>query len=164
MKIINEKGKLFGLINIVDLSIIVLILLIGSVLMLKFLGKDVGPITSEENQQTITVTFRSSVRSDEQLKALKEKDQLISLLKPVDAYVKTVEYKPLEVPINTADGKAVYSVDPKRKELVVKFTMKTSKGNGIIKLDSQDVAVGKEFTLKTHTFESKGTVEAIELN
>ncbi|MDF2984982.1 MAG: hypothetical protein K0R50_492 [Eubacterium sp.] len=164
MKIINEKGKLFGLINIVDLSIIVLILLIGSVLMLKVLGKDVGPITSEENQQEITVTFRSSVRNDEQIKALKENDKLISLLKPTDAYIKSITFTKLEIPINTADGKAVYSVDPKRKELVVKFVMKTGAGNGIIKLDSQDVAVGKEFTLKTRTFESKGTVEAIELN
>ncbi len=164
MKIINEKGKLFGLINIVDLSIIVLVLLIGSVVFLKTMGKDVGPITSEESLQQITVTFRSSVRSDEQLKALKEKDQLISLLKPTDAYIKSVAYNPLEVPINTADGKAVYSIDPKRKELVVKFIMKTGKGSGIIKLDSQEVSVGKQFILKTRTFESTGTVEAIEFN
>ncbi len=162
MKIINEKGKLFGLINIVDLSIIVLVLLIGAVVLLKTTGTDVGPITSEENLQELTVTFRSSVRNDEQLKALKEKDQLISLLKPVDAYITAVEFKPLEVPINTADGKAVYSVDPKRQELVAKFTMKTAKGTGIIRLDSQEVCVGKTFILKTRTFESSGTVEAIE--
>lgn len=162
MKIINEKGKLFGLINIVDLSIIILVILIGAVVVLTTVGKDVGPITSEESLQEITVTFRSAVRSDEQLKALKEKDQLISLLKPVDAYIKTVEFKPLEVQINTADGKAVYSVDPKRKELVATFTMKTNKGSGIIKLESQEIAVGKQFTLKTRTFESLGTIEAID--
>lgn len=164
MKIVNEKGKLFGIINIVDLSVIVLILLIGAVVLLKTMGSDVGSITGEESLQSITVTFRAAVRTDEQLKALKERDQLISLLKPVDARIKSVEYRPLEVPINTADGKAVYSIDPKRKELVAKFTMKTSKGNGIIKLESQEIAVGKEFILKTHTFESKGTIEAIELN
>lgn len=164
MKIVNEKGKIFGLINIVDLSVIVLILLIGAVVFLKVTGSDVGPITSDESQQTLTVTFRAAVRNDEQLKAVKEKDQLISLLKPVDAYITSVEFKPLEVPINTADGKAVYSVDPKRKELVAKFTMKTARGNGIIKLESQEISVGKAFTLKTRTFESLGTVEAIEFN
>ncbi len=164
MKIINEKGKLFGLINIVDLSIIVLILLIGTVFLLKTMGKDVGPITSVENQQNITVTFRSAVRNDEQIKALKENDQLISILKPTSARVKSIVFSDLEVPINTADGRAVYSVDPKRKELTVKFTMTTARGSEIIKLDSQEVAVGKQFTLKTRTFESLGTIEAIEFN
>jgi len=159
MKIVNEKGKLFGLINIIDLSIIILILLIGSVFLLKFMGKEVGPVTS---QQTITVTFRSTVRNDDQIKALKEKAQLISLLKPVDAYIKSISFNNLEVPISTADGRQVYAIDSKRKELIVKFTMKASSGNGIIKLESQDVSVGKEFILKTHTFESKGTIEAIE--
>lgn len=164
MKIINEKGKLFGLINIVDLCIIVLILLIGTVFVLKSMGKDVGPIASTESQQNITVTFRGAVRNDDQLKALKVNDQLISVLKPIDAYIKTIKFAPLEVPINTADGKAVYAVDPKRQELIVTFTMKTPRGNGIIKLDSQEVVVGKIFLLKTHTFESSGTIEAIEFD
>ncbi len=162
MKIVNEKGKLFGLINIVDLSIVILILLIGSVLFLKTMGKDVGPITSDESLQEITVTFKSSVRGDEQPKALKEKDQLISLLKPVDAYITSVVYAPYETPISTADGRQVYSVDPKKQAITVKFTMKTSKGSGIIKLESQEVAVGKQFILKTRTFENNGTIEAIE--
>jgi len=165
MKIVNEKGKLFGLINIIDLSIIILILLIGSVVLLKTIGKDVGPMTSSESQQNITVTFRGTVRNDAITKTIKEKDQLISLLKPVDAYVKSVSYAPLQVPISTADGRQVYAADPLRKELTVKFTMKTSVGNGIIRLDSQDVCVGsKAFILKTHTFELQGTIEAIELN
>ncbi len=164
MKIINEKGKLFGLINIVDLSIIILVLLIGAVVVLKTAGKDVGPISSEESLQQITVTFKSSIRNDEQAKALKEKDQLISLLKPVDAYIQSVTFSPYEVPISTADGRQVYAVDPKKKAITVKFTMKTSKGSGIIKLESQEIAVGKQFTLKTRTFENNGTIEAIELN
>lgn len=162
MKIVNEKGKLFGLINIIDLSIIILILLIGSVFVLKTMGKDVGPITNSDNQQNITVTFRSTVRNDEQIKAIKVKDQLISILKPDAAYIESISFADLEVPISTADGRQVYAVDSKRKELIVKFTMKTSSGNDIIKLGTQDVSVGKEFILKTHTFESKGTIEAIE--
>ncbi|PYG88202.1 uncharacterized protein DUF4330 [Ruminiclostridium sufflavum DSM 19573] len=164
MKIVNEKGKLFGLINIVDLSIIILVLLIGAVVLLKAIGTDVGPITTEESQQNITVTYRCTVRNTDQIKALKEGDQLISLLKPADAYIKSIAYADLQVPISTADGKAVYAPDPVRKELTVTFTMKAAKGNGIIKLDNQDVAVGKIFTLKTHTFETQGTIEAIQLN
>jgi len=163
MKIVNEKGKLFGLINIIDLSIIILILLIGSVFLLKAMGKEVGPITSSNNEQNITVTYRGTVRNDDQIKALKEKDLLISVLKPTAAYITSISLNKLEVPISTADGRQVYSVDPKRKELIVKFSMKTS-GNGIIKLDSQDIAVGKIFILKTHTFELSGNIEAIEFN
>ncbi len=162
MKILNEKGKLFGLINIIDLSIIILILLIGSVFVLKSIGKDVGPITSSNAEQNLTVTFKSSVRNDEQIKALKEKDQLISLLKPEGAYIKSISYEVLQVPGTNADGQQVYSPDPKRKQLTVKFTMKTSAGNEIIKLGTQEICVGKNFTLKTRTFESQGTIEAIE--
>ncbi|MHB8065850.1 MAG: DUF4330 domain-containing protein [Ruminiclostridium sp.] len=161
MKIVNEKGKLFGLINIIDLSIIILILLVGSVFLLKAIGKDVGPIKSE--QQNITVTFRGVVRVADQLKALKENDQLISILNPAAAYIKSITYNDLIVTNSTADGKQVTATDPLRKEFIVKFTMKTS-GSGIIKLDTQEVSVGKSFFLKTHTFESNGTIEAIELN
>jgi hypothetical protein len=165
MKIVNEKGKLFGLINIIDLSIIVLILLIGTVLLMKTMGKDVGPITSSENQKNITVTFRGTVRNDSQIKAVKEGDRLISSLKPLDAYVKSVTYTDLQVPISTDDGRQVYAVDPLRKEVIIKFTMKTSSGNEAIKLDAQDVAVGSRlFTLKTQLFELQGTIEAIEFN
>jgi hypothetical protein len=164
MKIVNEKGKLFGLINIVDLSIIILILLIGSVLVLKTTGVNVGPITSKTESKQVTVTFRGTVRDENQIKALKEKDKLISILNPSDAYVKSYTYNVLQVPISTADGKQVYAPDPQRKELFVKFVMNVSSDSGIIKLDSQDVAVGKDFILKTHTFESKGTIEAIEFN
>ncbi len=161
MKIVNEKGKLFGLINIIDLSIIILILLIGAVFLFKPSGTSV---TSSETMQDITVTFRGTVRVGEQIKALKEGDQLISILNPEDARIKSITFSDLQVPISTADGKQVYSPDPLRKELVVKFSMKTAGGNGIIRLGTQEVAVGKNFTLKTRTFESLGTVEAIELN
>ncbi len=164
MKIVNEKGKLFGVINIIDFSIIILVLLVGAVVLLKTIGTDVGPIASEESQQNITVTYRCTVRNADQIKALKEGDQLISLLKPADAYIKSISYTVLQVPISTADGRQVNSPDPIRKELTVKFTMKATKGNGIIKLDNQDVAVGKVFTLKTHAFETQGTIEAIEFN
>lgn len=164
MKIVNEKGKLFGLINIIDFSIIVLVLLVGAVFLLNKMGADVGPIKTEQSMQNVTVTYRSTVRNTDQIKALKVGDQLISLLKPADAYVKSISYTDLQVPISTADGRAVYSPDPTRKELTVTFTMKAVKGNDIIKLDNQDVAVGKVFTLKTRTFETQGTVEAIEFN
>ena len=164
MKIVNEKGKLFGLINIIDFSIIVLVLLVGVVVFFKTIGTDVSPIATGENQQNITVTYRCTVRNTDQIKALNEGDQLISLLNPADAYIKSISYSDLQVPISTADGKAVYAPDPIRKELTVKFTMKTKPGNGKITLDSQDVAVGKVFTLKTRSFETQGTIEAIEFN
>ena len=127
------------------------------------MGKDVGPIVSGDSQQNLTVTYRATIRNAEQIKALNKGDQLISLLKPAaDAYIESITYTDLQVPISTADGRQVYAPDPIRKELVVKFIMKTNSGNGIIKLDSQDVAVGKNFILKTHAAELLGTIEAIE--
>lgn len=162
MKIVNEKGKLFGVINVVDLCIIILVLLVGAVVVLKTVGTNVGPITTEESQQKVIVTYRCTIRHADQINAVKKGDQLISLLKPADAYIESVSEAVLQVPISTADGKAVYAPDPIRKELTVKFSMKAAKGNGIIKLDNQDVAVGKIFTLKTRTFETQGTIEAIE--
>lgn len=163
MKIVNEKGKLFGLINIIDLSIIVLILLIGSVFVIKSLGTNVGPISSAEGKE-VTVTYRGTVRVEDQIKALKVKDQLISVLNPAPAYITSISYNVLQVPGTNAEGKQVFSPDPLRKELIVKFKMDVTNNSGIITLGTQDVAVGKDFVLKTHTFELKGTIEAIELN
>lgn len=160
MKIINEKGKLFGLINIIDFTIILLILLAGCVFAFKSYVK-VSPI----EQENITVTFRGTIRNADQAKVLKENDQLISVLNPSDAYIKLIKVNDLQVPISTADGKQVYAIDPIRKELIVKFTMKAAPGKGIIKLDSQDVCVGsKNFTLKTHNFELQGIIDAIEFD
>jgi hypothetical protein len=158
MRVINEKGKIFGLINIIDFTVIIFIVLVGCIFLFKSFVK-VSPVENEN----LTVTFRGAIRNADQAKVLKENDQLISVLNPADAYIKSVKVNDLQVPISTADGKQVYAIDPIKKELVVEFTMKAASGKGIVKLDSQDVCVGsKNFILKTRKFELQGTIEAIQ--
>ncbi|RCX12371.1 uncharacterized protein DUF4330 [Anaerobacterium chartisolvens] len=164
MKIVNEKGKLFGIINIIDLCVILAVILVAVVLGSKMFDTKIGPIPRSSEGKEVIVTVKCTVRNEVVASSLKEGSQLISLLNPEpNAYVKSVSYTALEAMSSNDAGQIVYSQDAKRKEMTIDFTMKTSSGNGIIKLGSQDVAINKEFIVKTHTFEAKGVIEGIEI-
>ena len=61
MKIINEKGKLFGLINIVDLIIILALLAVIGAVGVKLLAKPVGETISPKSEMIVTMRVRGAM-------------------------------------------------------------------------------------------------------
>lgn len=162
MKLINEKGKLFGIINIIDLAVLVIVLLIVGVVGYKVLGNKIdNALGTDTGAKDIVFTVKCQGRSPVAVAELKKGDKLISVTNYVDAYVDSFTSYPADVFIQTADGRVVIAKDPYKLDVVITVKMKYVSGD-IIKLGTQDIAAGKPFTFKTHTVEFGGMIENIE--
>ena len=126
MKLTNEKGKLFGIINPVDLACILLILLVVGGVGWKLLGGTVEKVLTEEPAETTTMltTVRIRAVNPYALGWLAENDlageQLIAGADYVpDAHVVSVSYEPYTVQTTNDEGEIIDSVDPVRKDVLV---------------------------------------------
>lgn len=152
MKLIDEKGKLFGKINIVDLLVILLVAVVAVVLGLKFLGGggDTG-VPVEQSTLTYTVLVEEvTPQSYENILAFVDrdagrKDQLMATGEMVNAYV---------VDVTASDH--VPSPDDTLGEgtLDLVFTIEAvtndvRTGN----VGTQEVRIGKSHIVKTVHFE-----------
>ena len=123
---IDEKGRLFGKLNIVDLLVILVVLVAVVVLGVKFLGKDGGGGINPGKTQ---VTYTVLVKGVEQ-----------------EVYDNIQKYIPGQLMASgeMLDGQVV-SVEPRAHEQTV--TVDTTE------IGTQEVRVGKTHTVKTDKFE-----------
>ena len=141
MKIINEKGKLFGLINIVDLLV-----LIAAVAVAAGVGyKLFAPQIKESVQPQVELTAIVRVRG-------------------------ATPFLVTEVERNSQVGKQLVSgnsyvtaVDPDKKDIV--FTIKTTvpKGTATPSIGTQEVRAGRTFIVKTNDFETSGNIDSVDI-
>ncbi|HEX3029244.1 MAG TPA: DUF4330 domain-containing protein [Clostridia bacterium] len=150
MKIVDQKGKLFGLINIIDLCVLLIIVLLAGVVGYKFLGKEIGSIEEGESQELIVTTKAYGIRTTTLQDSLKEgHPQLVSLTKTVDAYIESVTTEQADDKVTTSDGRNIKTKDPLRVDVTIKFKMHANSKDTTLKLGNQDVAIGKGFEVKT---------------
>ncbi len=166
MKIVDEKGKLFGKINLIDL--LVVIVLIAAVLFLAVRltkGSDGNPVNSSTKLTYTTlvsnVTPEVYAEVQRQLATAGGKDQLMASGDLLDGYVTKVESRPHMNYQPDANGAVVPSEetgDNARLDLI--FTVEVNVVNPIVnEVGTQEVRVGKTHILKTTHFEfSYGTV------
>lgn len=146
MKILDEKGKLFGKINIVDLLVIVLILVVAVVLGMKFLGGGTQ-VGDGEPRPTLTYTVRveevdpATYESVCQFvdKAAGKKDQLMASGSLLDGYVVDVEASSHDSGDPAADEK-----------LDLVFTVEVTTTDSLVNsVGTQEVRIGKTHILKS---------------
>ncbi len=165
MKLINEKGKLFGLINLVDLVCLLLVVLVLGGVGWKLLGPKVEEAVAPTT--TMVSTFRIRGAYDYTLKWLAENDlvgqQLVMGTGYVDdAYITSIRYEPYIIQDTTADGEPV-DVDfgESRQDVLITVESKIAKNAAILKIGTQEVRTGRTFTLKTRTFEMSVLVDSV---
>ncbi|WCN38488.1 DUF4330 domain-containing protein [Aneurinibacillus uraniidurans] len=124
MKVIDEKGKFFGWINILDLFLIILLLGAAAFAAVKFTHGDeiaVGPVTKKQ----VTYTLYNSAEHPfvvNQIKVgdiIRDKDKNVPIGKVV-----AVKVAPGKTAVPTADGRMVMSDVPEK--LSVYITVQTN--------------------------------------
>ena len=60
MKIINQKGKLFGVINIVDLLVVLAVIAVAAGIGYKLFATQIADATAEQVAMTVTVRVRGA--------------------------------------------------------------------------------------------------------
>ena len=163
MKKSNESGKLFGLVNIVDLIVLLAVLAAAAGLVWKFaMPKIAGSETREKVVFTVRVRGVHNRMEDEIRKSLEEDSRCIAGNDYVpDAFVTGVEFEPYIQQLPTADGRLVDAVDPSRLDAIFTVEAMVSKGP-VIKVGPQEIRKGLGYYLKTKYIEFSAVVEKLD--
>jgi len=159
MKLIDDKGKLFGLINTIDLLVILALLLVagGAYYKLKMQSGGQGAA------KTVTVTVIAPGIRPEMLTNVKVGDKMVSGSSFTNVVVKEVTIKPAYMINVDSAGKRVDSYDPYLKDLFVILEGKTVISGGTINLGGQEIRSNKEYFVKSLDYELKGLVMSVEI-
>lgn len=167
MKLINEKGKIFGKLNVIDLIALVLIIAVGAFVVLKLSGVQAGAGLGNATKLTYTVKVTDVDRGiyDSIQKSIPS--QLMSSGEMLDAYVVSVEAAPSEgttLDAAVKNGDQVTLKTKKKDTYDLIFTIEANVKNTVTnELGTQEVRVGKSHIVKTSQFElEKGVILTCE--
>ena len=152
MKLVDEKGKLFGKINIVDLLVILLVVVVAVVLGMKFLG---GGTPVGDGQPKPTLTYTVKVTEVDPVtyenvcqfvdKAAGKKDQLLASGSLLEGYI-------IDVAATEHIPTAADKVGGETLDLV--FTVQVVTTDSLVNaVGTQEVRIGKTHILKSQHLE-----------
>lgn len=159
MKIIDEKGKFLGLVNIVDLLVIAAVLLIVGGAVYKIKGQD----NVQNAPKTVKVTVLAPALRPEMLANVKVGDKLVSGSSFTNVTVKDFKVQPAFMVNADSNGQRVEAIDPYLKDVIFTVEGTTVISAGTINLGGQDIRSAKEYYVKTLLYEFKGTILNVEI-
>ncbi|MDD4584227.1 MAG: DUF4330 domain-containing protein [Eubacteriales bacterium] len=165
MKIINEKGKLFGIINVVDLLLLLAVIAVVGAIGWQLFGSKVNDVVSPQVELTAEVVIIGTPPRiiNEALRQDLVGKRLVAGNEYMSAVITDVWLEDYVVQAVRDDGIIVDATDPSKKDVVVKITTKVAKDTPSPKIGSQEVRAGRTFILKTQTFECSGTIRYVEI-
>lgn len=162
MKLINEKGKIFGLINIVDLIVAVIIIAIAGAVCYRAFSPNVNAPTEAEGEQYCYVTVLAQQVVPEAAGQLKIGDHIVANNEITDAEIVSIEDAPAaHVGVNS-EGKAVLSEHPLWRDLTVVIKEKIDPSTVVLKVGGQEARVNYSYILKTQQVECNSKIRGIE--
>ncbi len=163
MKLIDEKGKLFGIINIIDLTVLVVIVALvcgGGYMVLG--GKVNRGVSKSDDMKDVYVTISCRLISESAALALKQGDKMIAKNAYTDGTIDSVTYKTADYIGVNAEGYAVVGPHPLWKDAMVVIKDRVNVKDPILKVGTQEMRIGYKVFVKTQLVEIQGTVEKIE--
>lgn len=166
MKIIDEKGKLFGFINVVDLVVLIIVIALAAGIIVRLtsakLNANGGNPLSEKKD--IYVTLYAGTVVPEVADSLHEGDKLVANNAYTDAEIVSVKVEPAAFVGTNSDGIAVESKHPIWKDVTVVVKDKVNPSSVILKVGGQEARVGYSYILKTQTVEANSKIRGISFD
>lgn len=160
MRVIDDRGKLFGLINPIDLLALVLVLAVAAGIYLK-----VHPAGQAQEYATADVLVEAAFIHPETAKAVKVGDRLVANGSFTDARIIDVRVEPALIATTKADGTRLLTRDPFNMDLYATIRGRVALGEPDLRVAGQEVRVGKDdFYLKTQTVQLKAQVLKIDVH
>jgi len=159
--LIDDKGRLFGKLNLIDLGVLLLVV----ILVTGFLYKDKAAGTASEGQ-TVILQVVSPAQYPGVGEKIKVGDILVASGAPTSARITSVEVRPANWVAANSEGKMILSQNPFRKDVYVTIEGKTTQVTpGEITFAGQKVRAGKkDFVVKTKTVEmADSTIISVEV-
>jgi len=166
LKVVDEKGKLFGKINLIDLIVIVVLILIVAAVVWKVAGNRIQ--SAVDNMGSVpTVRYEvvcANVDPDTCATAVAHiGDQLMSNGKMMNAHITNCVVEPYYTVAADAEGNAVQLESPIAKNLRFTIEAKVPLTNNAYAVGTQELRVGKSHIVKTVLLEINGTITAMEV-
>lgn len=162
MKLIDEKGRLFGKINIIDFAVAVVILFLVAAVGYKVLGPKVQ--TSPNAQGEITAVVKFTFKTDGVVASLQKDQKLVFGSDYIPgAYIEEVKSAPADYITTDDQGKIHVEKHPFLKDLYVTIKATVDTNAPILKVGTQEICQGKNFVVKTQTTDITGSVESITI-
>jgi hypothetical protein len=157
MSLIDNKGRLFGIINIIDLAVLLAVVLLAGGVVYKFLLKP-GDTGGKGNTKTYTVTVKCPMVPESAATRLSKGDRIFYSDTYVNGEVESVRYEDAKEAVLTADGQYVTATHPYLKDVYVTLKVFDDPSSDAIMLGKYQVNLGKDFTMKTTRVEIMGVV------
>lgn len=156
MKFIDEKGKLFGIINIIDLCVLLIIItFISFAVYKKTSAVPPMPASTETIQIKVEVTDVRDVTVD----AITEGEIVYNYDKG-EVFGKILEktVTPVKALYQNQEGKLVESIVPNQYDVTITLESTATVTNAKILIGNEEVAIGTTVKMKGKKFLTQGTV------
>ena len=148
MKIIDEKGRLFGKLNLIDLLVIILLIAAVAAVAWKLVGKKAAEAVADTGRTiTYTVTVEDVNREAAEFASTQIGKSLVNNSKVVDAAI--------------TDAAVTDRADSAHVDLAVTIEGRGQFTGHVYKVGAQEVRGGYEYIVKTSEFELTGIITAM---
>ena len=159
MGLIDSKGKVFGLINIIDLLAILLIVAVVGRFTLKQNQKSAGAVAKNIEVVVHVKEVRDATANVVKVGDIVKETKSNAVL----GKVTNVEIKPSDTLVETSDGRVVVCPNPVYKDMYITVVGSGSAGDNAIVLGSNVISVGTTLQLKTNMYSVTSTVMSIKV-
>lgn len=161
MGLINKEGKLFGIINIIDLAVIVLIsvVVIGGA----FRFKKAAPQVISEGQKALVTVEISEVRQPT-VDGIEVGDEFYHYDK--GQYFGKIVKKEVEnykEAVPTSEGKLVLSDVPEKFKLLLSIEASAVNSKDHLSIGGEQIRIGTQYRLKNKNISAFGTVFKVDI-
>lgn len=158
MRGIDERGRLFGVINVIDLAALLVLVVFVTKFAYPRVAASRGGVTEKEIQVVFLVTkvrfaTASVIRPGDEVREVKSN---LFLGRVVDVVV-----KPMPTEVETADGRVVLADSPVYKDVWITVSGPGRISPNAIILGSQEIRIGTKVNLKTNLYAVESTVMEI---
>lgn len=167
MKLINEKGKLFGIINLVDLLVLLLVIAVVAVVGVKLFGTKAVEVVSAKSDcyaeiEVIGANPRLYNEVDRQMDKLIGA-RMVTGNEYLSATIEDIWYEPYNILATNSDGYVVASIDETRVSIVFLVKTQVSPDAATLSIGAQELRSGKTFIVKTQALETSGTIRYVNV-
>ncbi|HHV07768.1 MAG TPA: DUF4330 domain-containing protein [Firmicutes bacterium] len=162
MRLIDDKGRLFGLVNIVDLAVVLLVVAVAARIGLKSrLLRAVNPSTLKPVEVVLLIEDVRPATAD----AVSEGDTIVNAKSnAVLGELIAKEVVPALKEVETADGRLVEAEAPYRKDVYITVRGQGQVTENVIILGGYEMRVGANAQVKGLKFAVNSTVFSVKVD
>ena len=161
MKLVDEKGRLFGLVNVIDLAVLLMVIAVGAGLVVKVVLPRLNDNTDKLKDVYVTVVCRQQPEAAAKQLVASAGESLIAKNDFVDGEVVSATYTAHQAVDYDSNGTAVMSDHPYLKDITVVLKGKADPEAAVFTLGTQEIRLGYMIYVKTNRVEVTGKIEGI---